>query len=169
MQRWTIKLVSVGVGLVLLAGTLSPVAANTLEDQLQKVRNELNQKKVEEQKAKGVVKDYTSQITSINSSIEQKNREISELQNSLASAMKNVEDTKRDLNEAEQRLEESTEVLKKRVKGMYQNGTVTYLEVLLNSGSFSDFTNRLELLQRMVESDSAWWQGLTRKRHKLRN
>lgn len=168
MQKWVIKLVSVIVGVAILAGIFSPVAtATTLEEQLQKVRNELNQKKTQEKQVKGVVNNYTSQINTINSSINQKNRQINELQNSLSNALKIIEDTKKDLNEAEERLDESTDLLKKRVKGMYQNGNVSYLEVLLNAGSFSDFTNRLELLQRMVESDSTMVDRITKEKAQI--
>lgn len=154
--RWIKRLLSLGLGLALLAGTLSPVAASTtLEQQLNNVRNQLNNKKKQEQKAKTVVKDYTKQISSLNYSINQKNQKINELQSTLVSAMSRLAETKKELAAAEKKLEESNDVLKKRVKGMYQSGPVSYLEVLLNAGSFSDFTNRLEFLRRMIESDKS--------------
>ncbi|SHE65865.1 murein hydrolase activator EnvC family protein [Desulforamulus putei] len=155
MQRkWTKKMLALSLGLVLLAGT--PVLASpALNQQLDQVRKQLNQKKAQEQRTRQAVRDYTVQLASINQSINQKTEQIRQLQGSLNAAMSRLEETKKDLAAAEERLAKSNEQLKKRVKGMYQSGPVSYLEVLLNAGSFSDFTNRLEFLQRMVESDKA--------------
>ncbi|SHK76940.1 murein hydrolase activator EnvC family protein [Desulforamulus aeronauticus] len=150
--RWTQRIVLI-LGLLL---TASPVLANTaMDQQLNDVRSQINQKKNQEQKQQKVVKDYTQQIVSINNSIQQKNQQIKDLQGTLSSAVSRLQETKKDLAEAEKRLDDSNEQLKKRVKGMYQGGPVSYLEVLLNAGSFGDFTNRLEFLLRMVQSDKS--------------
>lgn len=155
MRRWTKGLVSLGVGLALLAGTLSPVIASpSLEQQLNHVRNQLNQKKSEEKQTKIEVRDYSRQLAAINSSINERNQQIKDLEGALEAATAKLNSTKRELAAAEKRLDESNRLLQKRVKGMYQSGPVSYLEVLLNAGSFSDFTNRLEFLRRMVESDA---------------
>ena len=151
--NWTRKITVLTLGLLL---TATPVLANTaLDQQLNNVRSQINQKKNQEQKQQKVVKDYTQQIVSINNSINQKNQQIKDLQGTLSSAVSRLQETKKDLAEAEKRLDDSNEQLKKRVKGMYQGGPVSYLEVLLNAGSFGDFTNRLEFLFRMVQSDKS--------------
>ncbi len=151
--NWTRKITVLTLGLLL---TATPVLANTdLDQQLNKVRSQINQKKNQEQKQQRVVKDYTQQIASINNSINQKNQQIKDLQGTLSSAVSRLQETKKDLVEAEKRLDDSNDQLKKRVKGMYQGGPVSYLEVLLNAGNFGDFTNRLEFLLRMVQSDKS--------------
>ncbi|GAB6159303.1 peptidoglycan DD-metalloendopeptidase family protein [Desulfotomaculum varum] len=153
-HKWSHKILAGGLALALLAGT--PVLASpSLDQQLNQVRQQLNQKKAQEQKTRQVVKDYTRQLVSLNQSINQKTEQIQQLQGSLNAAMSRLESTRRDLAAAEERLAQSNQQLKKRVKGIYQSGPVSYLEVLLNAGSFADFTNRLEFLQRMVESDKA--------------
>ncbi|CCO07587.1 murein hydrolase activator EnvC family protein [Desulforamulus hydrothermalis] len=153
-HKWSHKILAGSLALALLAGT--PVlAAPSLDQQLNQVRQQLNRKKAEEQKTRQVVKDYTRQLVSLNQSINQKTEQIQQLQGSLKVAMSRLESTRRDLAAAEERLARSNEQLKKRVKGIYQSGPVSYLEVLLSAGSFADFTNRLEFLQRMVESDKA--------------
>jgi len=113
------------------------------------------------------VKDYSQQLVSINQSIDQKFARIKELEATLTSAMKTLEKTKKDLAESEERLEDSNQQLRMRVKGMYQSGPVSYLEVLLNSGSFSDFTNRLEFLTRMVESDKTIVDRISKEKQQI--
>lgn len=153
MQRGLFqRITALSLGLLLLAGT--PVLASpSLTQQLNQVRNQLNQKKQQEQQHKRVVKDYTQQLAALNQSINQKTEQIKQLESTLDVALKRLDATKRDLQEAQERLDDYNQQLAKRVKGMYQSGSVSYLEVLLNSGSFADFTNRLEFLKRMVESD----------------
>ncbi|MEG6523067.1 murein hydrolase activator EnvC family protein [Desulfotomaculum sp. 1211_IL3151] len=164
--RWPQRMIALTLGLALLAGT--PVmAAATLDQQLNQVRNQLNQKKNQEQQSKKEVKDYSQQLVSINQSIDQKFARIKELESTLTSAMKTLEKTKKDLAESEERLEDSNQQLRMRVKGMYQSGPVSYLEVLLNSGSFSDFTNRLEFLTRMVESDKTIVDRISKEKQQI--
>ncbi|RXT04016.1 murein hydrolase activator EnvC [Ammoniphilus sp. CFH 90114] len=57
------------------------------------------------------------------------------------------------LDEAEKRVEERDELLKTRVKIMYEMGNVSYLEVLLGAKDFGDFLNRLDAVKLIVDSD----------------
>ncbi|GAB6179399.1 peptidoglycan DD-metalloendopeptidase family protein [Desulfotomaculum defluvii] len=163
--RWPQRMIALTLGLVLLAGT--PVMAATLDQQLNQVRTQLNQKKSQEQQNKKEVKNYSQQLVTINQSINQKSARVKELEATLASAMHRLDETKKDLAESEARLEESNQQLKMRVKGMYQSGPVSYLEVLLNAGSFSDFTNRLEFLTRMIESDKTIVDRISKEKQQI--
>lgn len=163
--HWPQRMIALTLGLVLLAGT--PVMAANLDQQLNQVRTQLNQKKNQEQQSKKEVKDYSQQLVSINQSINQKSARIKELEATLVSAMNRLEKTKKDLAASEERLEDSNQQLRMRVKGMYQSGPVSYLEVLLNSGSFSDFTNRLEFLTRMVESDKTIVDRISKEKQQI--
>lgn len=163
--HWPQRMIALTLGLVLLAGT--PVMAANLDQQLNQVRTQLNQKKNQEQQSKKEVKDYSQQLVSINQSINQKSARIKELEATLTSAMNRLEKTKKDLAASEERLEDSNQQLRMRVKGMYQSGPVSYLEVLLNSGSFSDFTNRLEFLTRMVESDKTIVDRISKEKQQI--
>ncbi|MDR2903470.1 MAG: peptidoglycan DD-metalloendopeptidase family protein [Clostridiales bacterium] len=58
-----------------------------------------------------------------------------------------------ELADAEIRRETQYESLKKRMRYMYINGNVGYLDVLLASADFSDFINRFEYINRMIEHD----------------
>lgn len=51
--------------------------------------------------------------------------------------------------EQEQRLE----VYRKRLRAIYINGQINYLDVLLGAKDFSDFSSRMYLLQKIISSD----------------
>ncbi|MFF2092645.1 murein hydrolase activator EnvC family protein [Paenibacillus sp. NPDC058174] len=58
-----------------------------------------------------------------------------------------------DLVEAEQRVESRDQLLQQRLRLMYENGFVSYLDVLLSSTSFMDFLDRFDSLQSILSQD----------------
>ncbi len=63
--------------------------------------------------------------------------------------------TKQLLQEAIDRVEARNFLLRERLKFMYTNGTVSYLEVLLGSTNFTDFLVRFDQLTSLVNNDKA--------------
>lgn len=58
-----------------------------------------------------------------------------------------------DLEAARKKVEEQNENLEDRLRTMYKNGSVGFLDVLMNSGSFSEFLTNLDLVQIIYASD----------------
>ena len=46
------------------------------------------------------------------------------------------------------------ENLNARLRNMYKNGSVGFIDVLMDSGSFSEFLNNLSLVEKVYTSDS---------------
>ncbi len=64
-----------------------------------------------------------------------------------------IEATTLNLEETRQEQDEYYRLTKERIKIMYEYGSTEYLEVLLESKTTSDFFNRLEYLNKLVEYD----------------
>lgn len=60
-----------------------------------------------------------------------------------------------ELEAANQTLDETVELLNDRIRIMYMNGSIGYLEVVLDSKNFEDLLSRIEMLRRIVESDTS--------------
>jgi len=60
-----------------------------------------------------------------------------------------------ELDAAKQALSETNDLLDQRIRIMYMNGTVGYFEVVLESKNFEDLLSRIEMLRRIVESDTS--------------
>lgn len=150
---WKRKLTAVLLAAALVTGYGTAYGAG-LEELLQQTREKLQQTKRQEQQKRQEVNSYASQIQALDRDISLKNREIDNLGNQLELAMARLEKNEAELQQAEEELQESTEALHRRVRGMYENGTVHYLEVLLASRDFGDFLNRYELLKRVVARDA---------------
>lgn len=58
-----------------------------------------------------------------------------------------------ELEEAEKRVVEREELLEMRMRTMYTNGFVSYMDVLLSATSFSDFLDRFDAIQTILNSD----------------
>ena len=57
------------------------------------------------------------------------------------------------LAEAQARLATREGVFNKRVRDIYINGRLSYLEVIIGAKDFSDFANRVEMLRRIIDAD----------------
>ncbi|OEH87035.1 hypothetical protein BHU72_00550 [Desulfuribacillus stibiiarsenatis] len=98
-------------------------------------------------------RSVVTQINQIHHEIELKELELNQLTLDIEQTETQIEITTLELQEAEQRIINRDSVLKSRVRSMYENGQVSYLEVLLGSSDFVDFLNRYEALSLIVEQD----------------
>lgn len=91
---------------------------------------------------------YESKLNELAEAIDKKEEEIE-------STKKRLLEIGTLLDEAIQRVEERDKLLKTRVRAMYETGDISYLEVLLDSSSIGDFLTRLDMVQKIVESDKS--------------
>lgn len=133
-------------------------------DQLDKEIQELQAEKEAAQKAQQEIKDQISDVKKEQSEIRKEldliNKDITASENQLFSLEKKISDTTLDakaaaieLEDAELRVAERDELLKTRVRLMYKNGSVGYIELLLNSTSFKDFVMRFNTMKKIVQQD----------------
>ncbi|MEW5762342.1 MAG: peptidoglycan DD-metalloendopeptidase family protein [Bacillota bacterium] len=130
-------------------------AYGSLEDQLRETRQKLQEKKREEERARVTVRSYAAQVAALDRSIEEKNRELMDLNAALAQTQAQLDRTEQRLAVARAELAESQEAFKTRLRNVYENGQIAYLDVLLGAQSFSDMVARFEFLQRVLAQDRA--------------
>lgn len=126
---------------------------DTLENILNETREKLSKKREEVDYSKGVVSNYASQVRTLDQNIALRERETRDLEANLKLAQDGIKRAEADLEKAKKNLDESNKTFKKRVRGLYISGNVSYLEVLLESDSFADFFNRAEMLKRIIGKD----------------
>ncbi len=141
------------LSVILLFSGLGPVLGASLNQQLQQNENQ-------QQQINGKISKYTDVEADLQQSISQKKSQISDTKNKLAglgtqltSANNAVSKAQQDLDDSETRLEARTEALGNRLRGIYEEGQVSYLELLFQSASLSDFVNRMEYLSKILAND----------------
>lgn len=127
----------------------------------------INELKQQSQGIKNQISDAKSQLSSVISQKEDTQSEIRRLDNELADVQAQLDRLIAELEETSQRLDLTTEelekattqkkeqyeTLKQRVRIMYENGTAGYLETLLDAKDMSDFLQRMEYTNRIMEYD----------------
>lgn len=125
--------------------------------EIQKIEVEaakLKQKYENERKAAAVTKaQETNNLADIRKQIESEGQKLADIRNQVKTTEENIRKTGKELQEAEERVQSRDEMLKSRVRLMYTNGFVSYMEVLFEATSFSDFLDRYQALQSIINQD----------------
>jgi murein DD-endopeptidase MepM/ murein hydrolase activator NlpD len=137
---------------------LAPVIGSEAELQnrqreLEKVSREIELRQRQLEEAKKEQKTVVQQINVLEADIDKTEAEIQYLNKKQQVLNSQIQVTKKDLERAQAAMEERCAILAQRLKSIYQNGEVSYLEVLLDSASFADFLSRFDLLQKIADQD----------------
>ncbi|TNJ63409.1 peptidase M23 [Paenibacillus hemerocallicola] len=106
-------------------------------------------------------------LQELRSQIEAQGAKLNEILKQIQTTEDNVKQTNSELQEAEHRVETRDQLLKSRVRLMYTNGFVSYMEVLFESTSFSDFLDRYHALRSIVNQDKEILQSNKRDRESV--
>ena len=127
------------VSLVMTLGLWNFAYADDLQDQMDEVTQQKEEAAAEMSALTEKVDAAQSEVDQIQSSIDAKQGEINQ-------AEADIEQTKKEIAERQEGLNE-------RLRTMYKNGSIGYLDVLLGSSSISEFLNNLEMIQRIYRND----------------
>lgn len=152
-RQWAVSLVLTGT---LLGSSVLPLQAGELNDAIEQqqdlkqeqdqVKGKLGQLSYSEDKLKAQIQELTQKISSAKTSLSQKKAAYSKAQTDVATSQKELEQRLQELNDRR-------EVLKKRLRGIYEEGQLSYLEVLFQSANLEDFITRLEYFSKLVGND----------------
>jgi murein DD-endopeptidase MepM/ murein hydrolase activator NlpD len=95
----------------------------------------------------------TQDLSTLMNQVDQASKKLADLNNQIDTVTKNLKENGKKLDEAEARVASRDQMLKSRLRLMYTNGSVSYMDVLLSATNFSDFLNRLEALKSIVNQD----------------
>ncbi len=96
---------------------------------------------------------YAGQIGTLNNKINLTEEQIAATEEVLGELDKSIAETVENLAKAEKDLEEKQKLFETRIRVMYENGETSYMEVLLNSESFSDMLSNLEIVSQIMDYD----------------
>ena len=98
-------------------------------------------------------KDLQQEINALDSELVDLLAEIDTLTAEISSNEAEIEDLKVELKAAKQAEKKQYKYMKKRMKAMYENDQQSIVTMLLESGSFSDFLNKIEYANAVYEYD----------------
>lgn len=141
-------------GLV-LCGTPAYIGAEDedLTNQLDQIQQQVNDQNAKKVDAETVIGSVSEQLRQIEEQLHQASAELGIIQQQRVAVENDITINERQLQEAQKRLEGREAVFYKRVRDIYINGRLSYLDVVIGSKDFNDFANRLEVLRRIINSD----------------
>ena len=157
MRQYTLKtrLVAALLTGVVLCGTPAFIMAEDedLTNQLDSIQQQVNQQNAIKSDAETVIGSVSEQLRQIEGQLRQATTELNTITEQRVAVENDNTLNERQLAEAQKRLEGREAVFYKRVRDIYINGRLSYLDVVIGSKDFSDFANRLEVLKRIIDSD----------------
>lgn len=159
------RVLALSLALLLLLACLPTVAlASAKTDKIKGELGELKDENAEIQaEIDAIRQQYTATSNQIQDLVNQKNavdQEIALLHSQILNMNQQViaygqliADAQDDLDGASARLDELNEKHKERIRAMEEGGTVSYWEVLFQSSSFTDFLDRMSMIEEIAAAD----------------
>ena len=163
-KRWRL-LGKTALALVLAAGmVLTPMAQPTEVEaaslnSLQQKQQELQQKQKEnEEKIASLKQDTAKQqeyVNTLKEQIQNVQEQIDGLNNQINLLDESIHAKQQEMDEKEKSVNDTVEQLRERLKALYLAGEASTLEIVLNSESVMDMAQKLELVNMVVDHDTA--------------
>lgn len=119
---------------------------------LEKKKEETERKLQELEKEKG---DILVFIEKLDTELNALTLEIERLNNDIFDTEEELKIAEEELEIAKITVENQYQIMKKRIKYMYENGESSYLDVLLQSDGLSDMLNHVEYMSKITEYDNS--------------
>ena len=133
----------------------SPIKrAETLEEQ--KTQAQEKREKAEE-KLQYVSEELSQSLVRIqemDDRIREAEQEISSMQTQLTDLQEKVDETEKSLKIVQENYDKNKQLMENRLVAMYENGEVSYLDLLLHSSSLVEFLSNYYMAQEIMESDN---------------
>jgi murein DD-endopeptidase MepM/ murein hydrolase activator NlpD len=156
------KGVAVAVLLLFFSFAMTPVWADELENKQQELLN--IQQQMEEQQRRA--EQARSKERSVSEQLRQIQGELDSVQGEFDAINDQLENTEEQIRSNVElsarlvkRLEAQTKTLHRRLRDIYKNGQVNYLDVLFGAKDFNDFVSRMDILKKILAYDNALIQG----------
>ncbi|MDO8735589.1 MAG: 3D domain-containing protein [Thermoleophilia bacterium] len=94
-----------------------------------------------------------TELVAVDSEVSRYSTDISEITQRRADTQAAIVGEQARLDEYQSRLTERVGALEKRLRGTYKSNDVGYLEVMMGAGDFSDFLNRVDMINLIADED----------------
>lgn len=157
---FTVLMLMVSIPLYTFA--VSQSDKNALKDKINNAENELKNIRNSQRDAKSELENLTIQVMDAESELNSLKVELSELQSS-------IETKESEITEKQAEIKRKEKLLQERIVALYEAGDSTYLDVLLGSDSLLDFLSKYEIVQQIVDADTALITDLDNDKKALEN
>lgn len=142
------------IGVLLFMASSVPVRADNLQQQLTQSQKQASQMNAALNAQKEKVAGATTQVLALKQSVEALNNSIAREQEKLTNEQKNLKNLETEQQKLEIKRQEYIKALGNVLRSNYEDGLTTYLAVLFESTSLSDFIDRADKIQMIINNHS---------------
>jgi len=142
-----------GVTFLVLSSFSLTVFAESLEDKLDDLQTKAADQKAKADAASSQVTTISEQLRQIQGTVDTAVAEYKAVKEKLDATEAKIDQNETVLEKTEADLAKKTKVLDKRVRDIYINGQISYVDVLFGAKDFSDLMTRMDLLKRIIKYD----------------
>lgn len=124
-----------------------------LNNQLSGIQQQMEEAGNKKANAEVTITNVSEQLHQIQVELDQATANLKNYEQQRMAVENEIVKNEKLLEEAQARLSKREGVFNKRVRDIYINGRLSYLEVIIGAKDFSDFANRVEMLKRIIDAD----------------
>ena len=128
--------------------------------ELNEVQSQMQKMQDRKEKARQKAEAATVGLEEIQTSLNELQYQARELQAKSDALQSKINDNQAKLAKKKAEVEQRKKIYSKRLRQIYINGQINYLDVLLGAKDFGDFSSRMYLLQKIISSDIAMLEQL---------
>ena len=141
---------------------VTPALADELEEKKQELTNiqqqaEEAQRKAEQARSKE--RSISEQLRRIQGELDSAQDEFESINDQLENTEEQIQSNTELATRLTAKMQSQTKVLHRRIRDIYKNGQVNYVDVLFGAKDFNDFVSRMDILKRILAYDNALIQS----------
>lgn len=152
-MRKKIMMMIAFVLVVLMVSGTGAVYADVGQQDYNRVQQQIEQEKKKLAEGKAEEASLEKEIQELETKISTTENQVAALQSKITDTEGKVAVAKEELKKAQEKVESQDENLNVRLRTMYKNGSIGFLDVLLGSGSISEFISNMDMVQKVHASD----------------
>ena len=153
MKKGTALLAALLAGLQLSV----PVSwAESIEDkkaELEDVQRQMDEKDAQREQKKQEIGNAVERLIAAQNELAEAKRKLAAIESRQRALEIRIRQNEAALAAKQHDYDVTRKIYEKRLRDIYENGQVNYLDVLLGSADFRDFASRMYLLQRVIRRD----------------
>lgn len=153
MQKKIVNIIMVFIILILPIATYAATEAE-LQNKKNELQNNINAAREEQKDKKEEISSARAELYKLNDEIEEKEEEIEKTTVELNGLNSEIDSLTKQINEAQKQYDDKYDLLCKRLATQYKKGKVSYLDLLLNSSTLTDFISNYHRIEKVAEMDT---------------
>lgn len=147
------KALNLALSLLISLSVTGTALADDLEDQLADLQRQAEEQQAKTNEASAKVENVSERLRQIQEELRVATAEYKDVKGQLDSVEDKISDNTELLQKTEADLKVKNKKLQQRVRDIYINGQISYVDVLFGAKDFADLMTRMDVLKRIIKHD----------------